>query len=139
MPNPFWIGPNTAFVLAIFGVLGIYCEFIWPGRVFQGLLGAAALVTGGYVLYRQSPSTGSLGLIAASALLFLAETIWSTRFIAGVLATAALAAGACTMFSEPPRIGPGLAIPLSCVFGAITTALASIARRARRNKWSDIE
>jgi len=33
---------------------------------------------------------------------------------------------------------PGFAIPVCAVFGAITMFLCYAARRARRNKWSDI-
>jgi len=138
-PQPFWIGPNTAFVLAIFGVLGIYCEFIWPGRLIPGLLGAAALAVGSYYLYRLSPSRLSVVLISAAALLFMAECLWKTFFIAGALGTTALAAGFCTMFRNPPWIVAGLAIPVCSMFGAVTCFLCYAARTARASKWADVD
>lgn len=132
------IVPNAAFVLAILGILFVFCEFIRPGSVIPGLVGGALLVTGSYFLYLHSPARSSLLLIAAAIVLFLAESIWNTRFAAGVLGTAALAAAFCRMYPEPPRIAPGLAIPVCSLFGAITTALAYIARRARQNKQADL-
>ena len=133
------IGPNTAFVLTIFGVLGIYCEFIWSGRIYPLLFGSAAVITGCFFLWRLSPSPLSLALIGSAALLFVVELLRNTYFVAGTLATACLAAGFCEMFRTPPWIVPGLAIPVCCVFGAVTCFLSYAARRSRENKWSDIK
>ena len=132
------IGPNTAFVLALFGVLGIYCEFIWPGRIYPLLLGSSAFVGACYSLWRLSPSRISLVLIGAAIVLYLAELLWNTRFAATAAATGFLAAGFCDMFHSPPWIVPGFAIPVCCAFGAITGALCYYGRRSREKKWSDI-
>lgn len=134
-----WIGPNTAFVLAIFGIFGIYCEFIWAARIYPVVLGSGALITGCYVLCLLSPSALSIALIAAATLLFFAEFFWDTHLVAGAVGTASLAAGACEMFHAPPRIVPGLAIPLCCVFGVVTSFLCYSSRRSRERKWSDIK
>lgn len=138
-PPVFWIGPNTAFVLAIFGALGIYCEFVWPGRIYPLLLGSSALIGGCYSLWRLSPSDISLALIAAAVLLYAAEVFWNTRFISVACATGCLAAGFCEMFQRPPWIVPGLAVPVSLAFGAATGVLCYSARRSRQMKWSDIK
>jgi membrane-bound serine protease (ClpP class) len=133
------MGPNTAFVLAIFGLFGIYYELISPGRIYPILLGGGALVTGCYFLWRLSPSAVSLALIAAAAALFVAEFFRNTYFVASALGTAFLAASACKMFHTPPWIVPGLAVPLCCVFGAVTSFLCYSARRSREKKWSDVQ
>ncbi len=133
------IGPNTAFVLIIFGVLAIYCEFLWPGRIYPVLVGSASVAVGAYFLLRLSPSARSLWLIGAAVVLYGIEALWRTYFIAGGLGTAALATGFSTMFRDPPWIVPGFAIPICCVFGAVTCFLCYAARRARNQKWSDID
>lgn len=132
-------GPSAAFVLSLLGILGIYTEFIWPGRIVPGLLGAAVLVCGCYFLSRHSPSSIGLVLLAIAAALFIAESLYRTYFLAGALATACLAVGACKLFNRAPGIEPRIAIPVSIAFGGVTMFLGSAAKRARRNKWSDIE
>ena len=128
------MGPNTAFCLVIFGVLGVYCEFIWPGRVWQAVLGSAAAVTGSYFLWQALPSSIGLELLGISALLFLLDAYVDTRFIAGAGATAALAFGFVKLIAGEHGIRLWLALPWCLVFGAITMFLNWAARRARRNK-----
>lgn len=133
------MGPNTAFCLVIFGVLGIYCEFIWPGRIFPGICGAAAAVTGGYYLCHvtlTAPRLELLGLelLATATTLFVVDAFVNTLCIAGTLATAALTAGFLTLVPGPRTIHPALAIPWCLALGVLTIALNWTARRARRNK-----
>jgi membrane-bound serine protease (ClpP class) len=134
-----WITtPNTAFLLAAFGILGIYSEFIWPGRIVPGLLGAAALMCGCYFLAQHSPSGAGLLLIGIATALFTAEAVYRTYFLAGAAATVCLAVGVCKLFNSGPAISAGMAIPVSVVLGGLTMFLGSAARRAKRNKRSDI-
>lgn len=133
-----WLAPSTAFVLAILGVLAIYCEFVWPGKVYPGVLGSIVLIIGAYFLWLNSPSRSGLVLIGLAVPLFLVETLWKTGFVAGIAGTALLSFGVCRLFTGPNRIGLGLAIPVCIVFGAISVFLAYGARRARQNKWSDV-
>ena len=128
------MGSNTAFCLVIFGVLGVYCEFIWPGRVWQAVLGSAAAVTGGYFLWRDLPSPLGVNLLGAAALLFLVDAYIDTRFVAGTVATTALAFGFVKLIFGAHGIRPLLAVPWCIAFGAITMMLNWAARRARRNK-----
>jgi membrane-bound serine protease (ClpP class) len=133
-----WLGPNTAFVLAIFGVLSIYCEFVWPGRVYPGLWGAVSLAAGVYFLVRNGPTATGVLLIALGAVLLILEALWKVDFVAGILGTMSIAAGFCRLFDGQHRIVPGLAIPLCIMLGSISILLAQGAKQARRNKWSDV-
>lgn len=132
------MGPSSSFVLALLGILGIYNEFIWPGRILPGLLGAAALVCGSCFLWRHSPSRVGLLFIGLALVLFILESVYRTYFVAGASASACLAVGACILFREGPGIEAGIAIPVSAVFGGITTFLGSVAKRARLNKRVDL-
>jgi membrane-bound serine protease (ClpP class) len=132
------VGPNAAFLLLIAGLLGVYCEFLRPGRLVPGLLGLVAGSTGVYWLFRNSPTRAGVFLIILALLLLMAETVWYAYCIPGILGTISLAAGFTLLFQPPRRIAPGLSVPVSIIFGAITMFLASQARRARLNKWSDL-
>lgn len=132
------VGPNTAFVLLIFGILGIYGELIRPGRVVPGVMGAAAAVTGSYFLFRWPLEIGGIALLSAGALLLIGEACWGPYLVMGALGAIALTAGFSLLLPGPRRILPELAIPLSAVFGILSALLASGAKRARRNKWADL-
>jgi len=127
------IGPNVAFVLIIFGLLAIYCEFLRPGRIFPGMLGAAGLLWGVWALWRLSPTSAGWAWLAAAAVFFLVESCWNTRYLAGLGASAALILGAYRH-----HVALYLAVPLGLAFGGVTIWLSAAAKRARRNKRLDL-
>lgn len=132
------VGPNAAFLLMIIGVLFIYGEFLRPGRLVPGLFGSILAIAGAYWLWRNSPLERGILFIVLAVLLLIAEALWDALFIPGILGTICLATGLYLLFPSDRRIAPALAIPVSIVFGAVTTFLAFEAKRARRNKRSDI-
>jgi membrane-bound ClpP family serine protease len=137
------IGPNTAFVLMMFGLLGIYAELLWPSYrvariVGPGVLGLGAALTGGYFLWLHSLSTLGLEFLGATAVLFAVDAIVSSYFIAGVAGTSALAIGFWKLFDDPPGINAAFVFPLCAVFGAATMVLNHSAKKARRNKRADL-
>jgi membrane-bound serine protease (ClpP class) len=128
------VGPNGAFLLLIFGLLSVYCELIWPGRILPGVVGAAVALTGAYFLFRGPVQITGLALLGIGVLLLVTEALAAPYFLLGTLGTMALTAGFALLFPGPRRIAPGLAVPVSVLFGALTTLLAALAKRARRNK-----
>jgi membrane-bound ClpP family serine protease len=137
------IGPNTAFVLTIFGLLGIYGELVWPGYrlariIGPGVLGLGAALFGGYFLWLHSPSRLGLELLGAAAALFAVDTVVSSYFAAGVAGTVALAIGFWKLFDDQPGINATFVFPLCAIFGAATMVLSHSAKQARRNKRVDI-
>jgi membrane-bound serine protease (ClpP class) len=132
------LGPNVAFVVVIFGLLAIYWELIQPGRIYPGTLGAAAVLVGGYFLWRLGPTAYGLKLLAAAGVLFIVEACWNTHFLAGITASAAMILGSWRLFASPRHIAPYLAVPLCLAFGAVTIWLTAGAKRARRNKRVDL-
>jgi membrane-bound ClpP family serine protease len=80
-----------------------------------------------------------MALIGLAVVLFVAEVFWRAPLVAGMAATVALTFGFCLLFAVPQRIPMELAIPVSLVFGGITSILAYGAKRARRNKWADLQ
>jgi membrane-bound serine protease (ClpP class) len=133
-----WIGPNTAFCLVIFGLLAIYCEFIWPGRVMPGVSGVAGVLVGGYFLWQAAPTMFGLEMLSLAAALFALDAFVGSFGFAGAAGTTATTVGFLGLFEGPHEIKAALAIPWCVFFGAVTTALNWTARRARRNKWLDL-
>jgi membrane-bound serine protease (ClpP class) len=132
------MGPNTAFVVLIIGMLGIYAELVWPGPVIPAIVGLGAALSGGYFLFRSPLSAGGVGLLVAGAVLLIAEAVRGPYFVLGSLGSIALTVGFCLLLESPRRIEMALAIPLSLVFGVCSVLLAAGAKRARRNKCSDL-
>jgi membrane-bound ClpP family serine protease len=132
------VGPSTAFLVFAFGILLIYVECLRPGRALPGLLGSVMTMAGVYWLWRNSPTIPGTLLIIFAALLLIAEALWDMYFVPGILGTISLGAGFSLLFSPGGRITPSIAIPISIALGALTTFLAFEAKRARRNKRSDL-
>lgn len=133
------MGPNTAFVLLVLGMLGVYAELVWPGRFVPGIVGVASVLTGAFFLFRPPLNLQGLALLAVAAALLIAEARWGPYFLFGSLGTIALVLGFYLLPHAPRRIRPALAIPVALVFGACSLWLATGAKRARRNKRSDLE
>jgi membrane-bound serine protease (ClpP class) len=132
------LSPGLAFTLGITGTLGVYCEFVRPGKVWPGAIGSMLLVVSAYSLAQYHPSMRGLILLASAAVLFLVETFQETRLISGIAGTVALAAGSSTLLDKPRTIPPVLACLLSLILGSVTVYLANGAKRARRNKRIDL-
>lgn len=132
------MGSGYAFLLVLVGLLAIYSELVWPGRVLPGVVGCVSTIAGGYFLWQNSPTAVGVALIAAAIIFFLAEAFWKVDLIAGILGIVALSSGSCLLINGSRRIPPALALPGSIIFGGITAFLLSAAKRARRNKWSDM-
>lgn len=132
------IGPDAAFVLALGGILLIYLEFIRPGGVIPGTLGAAATLSGAYLLSHHSPTHLGLALLAASIILFVADAILETNSALGLAAAACLTAGSLVLFRPPLRFPPVFAVPICVCFSSVTLFLSYAARLARRNKRSNL-
>lgn len=130
--------PTLAFVLLVIGVLGIYREFLNPGRVIPGLVGLALTVIAVYGLVRNGPTAIGLTLIGVAILFFIVETIWDLRFLPGIVGTLFLIDGFRRLIAPPLAISLPIAVIGSIILGGVTTLLAFGARRARQNKWSDI-
>ena len=132
------VGPNTAFALLVFGLFAIYSEFIWVGRVVPGIAGAAAAAAGSYFLFRLPLDAAGLVLLGLGVLLLVAEACCGPYLVFGTLGAVAVTAGFPLLLAAPHRLAPAVAVPVSAVFGLVSALLASAAKRARRNKWSDL-
>lgn len=130
--------PSLAFVLLVVGVLGIYREFLNPGRVIPGLFGLALVVISVYALAQNEPTVAGMVLVGIGIVLFVVEARWNLRFLPGIVGTLFLIDGFRRLIAGPLGINIVFAVAGSIVLGAVTILMAFGARRARENKWSDV-
>jgi membrane-bound serine protease (ClpP class) len=96
--------PNVAFILLLVGVYGLIFEFLSPGAIAPGLIGAICLVLALYALNLLPINYAGAGLVLLGAVLLLAEAHIGAFGAIGIGGIAAFAIGAIMMF--PSRV-PG--------------------------------
>ena len=125
---------SFAFVLIVAGIILIYGEFIWLGRLVFGVVGAIVALAGVAMLTRVPHTALGMSLIGTSILCFVVDAAVETYWMAGVAATVLWAWGFWRLCPGADAMLPQVVFPVSLVFGALTTVLLSIAKLARRNK-----
>ena len=114
--------PNVAFILLLIGTYGLIFEFLNPGAVAPGLIGAISLLVALYALNLLPINYAGAALVLLGIGLMVAEAHIGSFGVIGVGGIAAFVIGAIMMF--PPG-APGFALSLSVVAGAtaVTAAL----------------
>src|SRR6266851_2614728 len=114
--------PNVAFILLLIGTYGLIFEFLNPGAVAPGLIGAISLLVALYALNLLPINYAGAALVLLGIGLMVAEAHIGSFGVIGVGGIAAFVIGAIMMF--PPG-APGFAPSLSVVAGAtaLTAAL----------------
>lgn len=112
--------PNVAFILMLIGVYGLIFEFLSPGAVAPGLIGAISLLVALYALSLLPINYAGAGLVLLGIGLMVAEVHIGAFGVIGVAGIAALVIGSIMMF---PADVPGLELAPAIVAGAaIATA-----------------
>lgn len=113
--------PNFAFMLLMAGVYGLMLEFLSPGHVVPGLVGAVSLIVALFALSLLPVDYAGAALVALGIGLMIAEVHIGSFGVLGVGGIAAFAIGAILMF---PAGAPGFRLSLPVVAG---TSLATAA------------
>jgi membrane-bound serine protease (ClpP class) len=120
--------PNIALPVLIFGAFLIYAEFLLPGRVIFGVVGAVCAALALASLAQLPLDLWGVALMLIGLLCFALEAK------AGAHGALALI-GACCMFTGALTISRWtVALGVTLPVALVTTFLLSIAVRARRNK-----
>jgi membrane-bound serine protease (ClpP class) len=115
--------PNVALILLMIGVYGLIFEFMSPGAVLPGTIGAIALLIGLYAMAVLPTSYAGLGLIMLGVILMVAEAFKPTMGILGVGGALAFALGG-TILIDPDI--PGFAVSPSVVYGSAAVSLGFV-------------
>lgn len=129
--------PNVALILMMIGLYGLIFEFMNPGALYPGTIGAISLLLGLYALAALPVSFAGIALILLGLAMIAAEAFSPSFGVLGIAGTAALAFGATILIdTDVPQfqIGWPAAAGLAVASLAIVLVIARFALRSRRAK-----
>lgn len=120
--------PNVALILMMIGIYGLLFEFLNPGALLPGTLGAVSLLTGLYALAVLPVSYAGGALMLLGIGLIVAEAFAPSFGVLGVGGTIAMVLGATILFDTDV---PGLQLSWQAVgaVGAMSLALTLLIMR----------
>ena len=131
------IDPNIAFLLLVFGILGLYIEFNHPGFIIPGVAGGICLVLALFALHLLPVNYAAVLLIVLSVVLFILEAVYVSHGVLAVGGVIAMVLGALMLIESPPipelRVRWEIALSVAVPFAVITVLLLRLVLRSR--KW----
>jgi len=116
--------PNIAFILLMIGFYGIVLEFMTPGTVVPGTVGAISLILALTALTVLPVHYGALGLLILGIALMIAEVMTPGSLVLGIGGVVAFITGAVFLFEGPGAdISYAISLPLISGFAAASAAL----------------
>ena len=113
--------PNVALILMMIGVYGLIFEFMNPGSIYPGTIGAICLIIGLYALAALPVNYAGAGLIVLGLLLIVAEAFAPSFGALGIGGAIAFVLGAAILIDTD---SPAFAISWPIVIGTTVSALA---------------
>jgi membrane-bound serine protease (ClpP class) len=127
--------PSIALILMTIGVYGLLFEFMSPGAIFPGVIGALCLVVGLYGLQMLPVNYAGLGLILLGLAFMIGEAFLPSFGVLGLGGIAAFVAGSLILIdTESPDFGVPvtLIVTLAVASALALAAIAGVAVRTRR-------
>jgi membrane-bound serine protease (ClpP class) len=131
--------PNVAFILLMIGVYGIIFEFMSPGHVAPGVVGAICLVVGLMALSVLPLNLAGVALLVAGLAMMVAEVFVAGFGVLGVGGAAAFLLGGLFLF-DPAGADIDLSVAWPVLIAAVATnalllfGLVGMIMRVRRRK-----
>ncbi len=113
--------PSLALILMTIGFYGLIFEFMNPGSLYPGIIGAICLMVGLYALSVLPVNYAGLGLIVLGLLLMIAEAFTPTAGAAALGGAVAFVLGATILIDTE---APGFGVPWTSIGGIVVTTLA---------------
>lgn len=114
--------PNLAYILLLVGLYGLIYEFVNPGAVLPGTVGAIALLLALYALHVLPVNYAGVALILLGVGLMVAEAFLPSFGVLGMGGIVALVIGSLILM-DTQAPGFGLALPLILAVAAISALL----------------
>lgn len=127
--------PNIALILMMVGVYGLLFEFMNPGALYPGTIGAIALLVGLYALSALPVSYAGVALILLGLALLVAEGFAPSFGILGIGGIAAFLLGSTIMFdTDLPEFRVALPVmgALAVASAGMTLLVVRLAIRSRK-------
>lgn len=127
--------PGVALLLMTIGIYGLLFEFMSPGFVAPGVIGAICLLVGLYALQLLPVNYAGLALIALGLLFMIGEAFLPSFGVLGLGGIVAFIAGALMLIdTELPGYGipPGLVAGLGVASALLVTGTVRLALKTRR-------
>ena len=132
-----FMDPNIAVLILVFGGLLIYVEFNAPGTIVPGAIGTLLVLLALFALNLLPIHYASALLLLAAFVLFLLEVKFASHGVLAAAGILCLVIGTLTLVDGPipeMRVHLGVSLAIGIGFGLITVFLVRIAVAARRNK-----
>ena len=113
--------PNIALILMMIGVYGLIFEFMNPGSIYPGTVGAICLIIGLYALAALPVNYAGAGLVVLGLILMVAEAFAPSFGALGIGGAVAFILGAMILVDTD---SPAFAISWPVVMGTAASALA---------------
>lgn len=127
--------PSIALILMLIGVYGLLFEFMSPGAVAPGVIGAICLLLALYALQLLPVNYAGLALIILGIGFMIAEAFLPSFGAVGLGGIAAFVAGALILIdTDLPEFGipTGLIVTVAVISALLIATIAGIALRTRR-------
>ncbi|GGN40077.1 serine protease [Novosphingobium indicum] len=129
--------PNIALILMMIGVYGLIFEFLNPGSLVPGTVGAISLVIGLYALAALPVDMAGLALIALGIALMVGEAFVPSFGILGIGGTVAFVIGAAILFdTDVPafQVSWSVIAALGVFSAGLLVIVARVGLRALRHR-----
>jgi len=130
------IDPNIAFLLLVFGVLGLYIEFNHPGFIIPGVAGGICIILAMFALHLLPVNYAAVLLIVLSVVFFILEAVFVSHGVLAAGGVAAMVLGAMMLIEAPPipelRVRMELALGVAIPFAVLAVLLLRLVLKSRR-------
>ena len=130
------IDPNIAFLLFVFGILGLYIEVNHPGFIVPGVAGGICLVLALFAFHLLPVSYTAVLLILLAVAFFILEAMYTSHGVLAVGGVVSMVLGALLLIESPPipelRVRWEIALAVAIPFAVITIVLLRLVLKSRR-------